>query len=273
MTIQLSPYRYNPVTKTLRFYPDIQVIVNYNQTEQGLNEKQFTWNDNVSLSMRKEMFINHAPLRYTVKDEEGEMLIITHSSFEAEIQSFANWKNQKGIRTKVVSTDDAGTNAQDIKNYISSYFSENPNTLYLVLVGDHQQVPAYSYGNSGGEQLWSDTYYGQLLGNDHYPELFVGRFSGTNSADIRTQVERTLEYEKSPKSGDWMEKAAGVGSHEGAGYGNLGLADWDHLRQIRTKLMSFGYTTVHEFYEGSQGGEDAPGDPTVQMLKRHLTRE
>jgi gingipain R len=64
-----------------------------------------------------------------------------------------------------------------------------------------------------------------------------------------------------------MEKAAGIGSNEGDGYGNLGLADWDHLRQIRTKLMDFGYTTVHEFYEGSHGVEDAAGDPSVAMLQ------
>lgn len=267
LTIQLSPFQYNPVTKSLRLFQELIVVVSYNTNDEGINEKSFTWNDAVSKQMRTNMFLNKKDLRYTVKDEEGEMLIITHPDFENEIMPFANWKNQKGIRTTVVNTDVAGTNAANIKSFVSSYFNENPNTLYLVLVGDHQQIPAYSYGNSWGEQLWSDSYYGQILGDDFYPELFVGRLSGQNAAEIRTQVNRTLEYEKTPKAGDWMEKAAGVGSHEGAGYGNLGLADWDHLRQIRTKLMDFGYTTVHEFYEGSQGGEDAPGDPTVEMLQ------
>lgn len=267
LTIQLSPYQYNPITKKLVLYQELTVVVSYNKEVEGINEKTFTWNDPISKLMQTSMFLNKKDLRYSVKDEEGEMLIITHPDFENEIMPFANWKNQKGIRTTVVNSDDAGTNAANIKSFIGSYFDENPNTLYLVLVGDHQQIPAHSYGSSGGEQLWSDTYYGQLLGDDHYPELFVGRISGTTSAHIRTQVERTLEYEKLPKEGDWMEKAAGIGSNEGAGYGNLGLADWDHLRQMRTKLMDFGYTTVHEFYEGSQGGEDASGNPTVQMLQ------
>jgi gingipain R len=134
-------------------------------------------------------------------------------------------------------------------------------------VGDHQQIPAHTYGTAGSEQLWSDSYYGQLTGSDYYPELFVGRFSGQNAAEIRTQVNRTLEYEKNPLAGNWMEKAVGIGSDEGAGYGNLGLADWDHMRQIRTKLMAFGYTTVHEFYDGSHGGADAPGNPSAAMLQ------
>lgn len=267
LTIQLCPFRYNPVTKTLRVFEELTVVVSYNFEDKGLNEKSFTWNDVLTEQLRSGMFLNKRDSRYAVKDEEGEMLIIAHSDFESEILPLANWKNQKGIKTTLVTTSTTGTTANEIKSFISDFFVENPNTLYLVLVGDHQQIPAYSYGNIWGEELWSDTYYGQILGDDFYPELFVGRLSGQNANEIRTQVNRTLEYEKSPSPGNWMEKGVGVGSQEGAGYGNLGLADWEHLRQMRSKLMAFGYTTVYEFYEGSQGGEDAPGDPTVQMLQ------
>jgi gingipain R len=267
MTIQVAPYQYNPVTKTLRVYSDIQVTVNYNRAENGLNEMEKKGNDPVSQIVATDFFLNHQELKYTVKNEEGEMLIITTPDLESEITAFANWKNQKGIKTTVVNTTVTGTTAAAIKAYINTFYSSNPNTLYLVLVGDHQQIPAHTYGTAGSEQLWSDSYYGQLTGSDYYPELFVGRFSGQNAAEIRTQVNRTLEYEKNPLAGNWMEKAVGIGSDEGAGYGNLGLADWDHMRQIRTKLMAFGYTTVHEFYDGSHGGADAPGNPSAAMLQ------
>jgi gingipain R len=267
MTIQVAPYQYNPVTKTLRVYSDIQVTVNYNRAENGLNEMEKKGNDPVSQIVATDFFLNHQELKYTVKNEEGEMLIVTTPDLESEITAFANWKNQKGIKTTVVNTTVTGTTAAAIKAYINTFYSTNPNTLYLVLVGDHQQIPAHTYGTAGSEQLWSDSYYGQLTGSDYYPELFVGRFSGQNAAEIRTQVNRTLEYEKNPLAGNWMEKAVGIGSDEGAGYGNLGLADWDHMRQIRTKLMAFGYTTVHEFYDGSHGGADAPGNPSAAMLQ------
>lgn len=267
LNIQIMPYLYNPVTQTLRVYEDIEITILFNKEHQGMNEIEMSWNDNVSQSIRSHMFVNRQDFRYTVKDEEGEMLIITHPDFETEMLPFMHWKNQKGIKTAMVTTNDAGSSSANIKSFIADYFAENPNTLYLVLVGDHNEIPAHSYGNSWGEQLWSDSYYGQLLGSDFYPELFVGRISAENVMHVRTQVQRTLEYEKAPSTGDWMEKAVGVGSNEGEGYGNMGLADWNHLRQIRTKLMDFGYTSVHEFYEGSQGGADAPGNPTVQMLQ------
>ena len=267
MTVQVAPYQYNPVTKVLRLYTDITVTVNYNVEENGLNELKKKWNDPVSQVVSSDFYLNHQELKYTVKNEEGEMLIITSPDLESEITAFANWKNQKGIKTTVVNTSVTGITAAAIKSYINTFYTSNPNTLYLVLVGDHQQIPAHTYGMAGSEQLWSDSYYGQLTGSDYYPELFVGRFSGQNAAQIRTQVNRTLEYEKNPLAGNWMEKAVGIGSDEGAGYGNLGLADWDHMRQMRAKLMAFGYTTVHEFYDGSHGGADASGNPSAAMLQ------
>lgn len=79
-------------------------------------------------------------------------------------------------------------------------------------------------------------------------------------------VDRGLEYEKNPASGNWMTKAIGLGSGEGSGYGDDGEADWQHLRNIRTQLMNFGYTKVHEFYDGSRGGEDASGAPNSSII-------
>ena len=68
-----------------------------------------------------------------------------------------------------------------------------------------------------------------------------------------------------------MTKAIGLASDEGAGYGDDGEADWQHNRNIRTKLMNYGYTTVHEFYDGSHGGADAPGDPTPTIIKPEVS--
>ncbi|MBI3238835.1 MAG: hypothetical protein HYZ43_08375, partial [Flavobacteriia bacterium] len=151
--------------------------------------------------------------------------------------------------------------------YIQNFYASNPDLVYILLVGDHADVPSHTYGVSSGEDLWSDSYYGQLAGgaSDFYPEAFVGRFSGT-SAQIKLMVDRTLEYEKYPAAGDWMEKAIGLGSGEGAGIGDNGEADWQHLRNIRTRLMSYGYTTVYEFYDGSRGGDDASGDPNSTII-------
>lgn len=274
VTVTVNPYQYNPVTKVLRVYNNLVARVLVNAGVQGENELFFTSKINDAFSS---IYLNHyinaqAALnsRYTPLEESGDLLIITTDLFADLLQPLVDWKIQKGIKTTVVTTATTGTNDTDIKAYIQAAYTLNPNLLYVILAGDHQHVPSHTYGSSGWEQLWSDSYYAQLSGSDYYPELFVGRLSAQSTTDMTIQINRTLEYEKNPASGDWMTNAIGLGSDEGAGYGNDGEADWQHLRNIRTILQNFGYNTVYEFYDGSHGGEDAAGSPTQAMINNAI---
>lgn len=270
VTVTFYPYQYNPVTKKLRVYHTISVQVVANPSEAGENELSVSNNDNVAfMKVYENHFINGDQYtnKYSPLEEEGEMLIITDPAYTETLAPFVDWKTRKGIKTTVVTTDDAGSTDTEIKAYISSFYSGNPNLMYVLLAGDHQQVPSHTYGTSGWEELWSDSYYGQLVGasNDYYPEVFIGRFSAASATQLEVMINRTLEYEKSA-SGDWMTKAIGLASDEGAGYGDDGEADWQHARNIRTKLLNFGYTEVYEFYDGSHGGADASGSPSAATI-------
>jgi len=267
-TISISPYQYNPVTKVLRVYQNVQANVIINDNETGENELQSDYNQSdVFNTVYENQYLNTSVVfgRYTTVEEEGDMLVISKDAFIDEIQPFVDWKNQSGIKTTVVGISTTGSTDTQIKTYIENFYAENPDLVYILLVGDHGDVPSHTYGSSGGEELWSDTYYGQLTGNDYYPEAFVGRFSGYGP-QITTMVNRTLEYEKTPIAGDWMTRAIGLASDEGQGIGNDGEPDWQHSRNMRTVLMNYGYTTVHEFYDGSHGGADASGDPTPTII-------
>lgn len=262
--VEVSPYQYNPVTKQLFVYKNIHIRVTYNEQIQGLNELNGQ-SDPVMKSLQQKVVINPSTQKYTQMGESGSMLVISAPGLMNAVTPLVNWKNQKGIRTELVSTATTGTNDVNILAYIQNYYAAHPELTYILLVGDHADVPAHTYGISAGENLYSDSYYGQLTGSDFYPEVFVGRFSGTE-ANITTMVNRTLEYEKNPMAGDWMEHAIGLGSNQGDGYGDDGEADWQHLRNIRTVLMNYGYTDVAELYDGSHGGNDANGDPNPTII-------
>ena len=270
VTIHVHPFQYNPATKVLRVYHNVEVEVVTNSGEAGISEISGTApSKDPFKQIYYQHYLNASAVfgKYTPVEEDGQMLIIAKDSYIDEIQPLANWKTQKGIKTTVVGTSTAGSTDTQIKSYIENFYASNSDLVYILLVGDHADVPSHTYGTSGWEELWSDSYYGQLAGgnNDYYPEAFVGRFSG-NANNIKTMVERTLEYEKTPASGDWMTRAIGLASDEGAGNGDEGEADWQHARNNRTKLMNFGYTEVHEFYDGSHGGEDAPGNPSPTII-------
>lgn len=264
VVIEVSPYQYNPVTKQLIVYRNIHVKLKTNTAITGVNELSGN-SDPIMQSVQQQLVLNPKAEKYTPMEEAGSMLVIAAPTLMEEIAPLVNWKNQKGIRSVLVSTAATGTTDSDILTYIQNYYSTHPELTYILLVGDHDDIPAHTYGMSGGENLFSDSYYGQLTGSDYYPEVFIGRFSGS-AANITTMVDRTLEYEKNPMAGDWMEKAIGLGSDEGAGFGDDGEADWQHLRNIRTVLMTYGYTEVSEFYDGSHGGSDASGSPSSGII-------
>ncbi len=271
-TISFYPFQYNPVTKKLRVYKNISIRVITNQNEAGTNEKNnsIIEKNGIFPSIYRNLYLNNST-NYVPLQEEGEMLIIAPVEYVSTLQPFINWKSEKGIKTTLATLSQTGTSPQSIKSYIQNFYQANPNLVYIQLVGDHEQLQSYSYGLVGNEQLWSDSYYGQLEGADFFPELLVGRFSGS-IVNVETMISRTLEYETNPLDGNWMSNAIGIGSDEGNGYGDDGEADWQHLRNIGTKLTTYGYATIHEFYDGTHGFNDLPNSPTPAMISTAINQ-
>lgn len=268
-TIVVSPFAYNPVTRILRVYHQLTVEVvsagtstNNVLVRQGLPEKTET----EFAKIYSRHFLNYENgSRYTPLEEQGNMLIICYGPFMAEMQEFIDWKRTIGIPTEIIDVATIGASSSAIKTYVADYYATNGLT-YLLLVGDNAQVPTITTGSIGGP---SDPAYGYIVGNDHYPDVFVGRFSAENATQVQTQVIRTLEYEQNPDiSIDWFSKGAAIGSDQGPGDDNE--YDYQHQRNIRTDLMGFTYTAVAELYDGSQGGEDLPGNPNSTSVANEV---
>jgi hypothetical protein len=135
-----------------------------------------------------------------------------------------------------------GNTTTNIQNYIQNYYDDTNNNLaWVLLVGDYQEVVTPSA--SGGA---SDPTYAKVAGGDSYPDIFVGRFSAENIAQVETQVERTIEYEKTQHGDSWLHKGTGIASTEGPGH--QGEYDNEHMGYIRDDLLAFTYTEVDEFY-------------------------
>lgn len=137
----------------------------------------------------------------------------------------------------------------------------------MLLVGDAPQIPTNQGSGLGGP---SDNAYGYLAGNDHYADVFVGRFSAENVAQVQTQVSRTITYEKNPQfpSDDWFKTVMGIAS--ALGPGDDEEYDYQHIRNQQTQLLGYTYTVNPELFDGSQGGNDATGDPTPAMVSTEV---
>ncbi len=272
VAIHATPFQYNPITKVLRVYSKIAFTVEVDEKLTGINEV-INSNEVITTPFQNGLarhFINASNLKYTPLEETGSLLIICDNALLSNMESFVNWKIKKGIPTEMVAISEVGNSESQIMSYVQDYYNNNPELTFLLLVGDHGQINTYNAGWTGQETKWSDAQYGLLSGNDHYPEIFVGRFSANNASELQTMLDRNNEYEISPINGDWYLKAIGLGSDEGAGYGDDGEADWQHLRNIRTALLNYGFTDVYEFYDGSHGGNDDGGSPNSSEISAKI---
>lgn len=264
-TIIVYPFQYNPVAKILRVYHHLEIeLVKKDDIGENMlirkNELEAVNNEFNKIYQRQ--FLNAGLTRYDPLDEEGCMLIISYGDFIPVVQELADWKIQTGIETEIVNVADVGLNSNDIKDYIADYY-DNHDLAYVLLVGDASQVPpAYANGDS-------DNKYTYLAGMDHYPDIFIGRFSAETSDHVQVQVDRTLEYEKNPyMDTDWFSKGMGIASNQGPG--DEGEYDYEHIRNIHDDLLGFTYASCSELFDGSQGGLDEPGNPTPTMVASDL---
>jgi len=270
--VLVYPFQYNPVTKTLRVHYNIAVEVK-KCGEEGINQKHrnkpLNTVDIDFNAIYSDHFINSDfySSKYDPVEEEGSMLVISYGSYMDAMQPYVEWKNQKGIYTEIIDIADIGNDTSNINPYIrDKYFNEN--LKFVLLVGDYFHITSPIVGQSpGNNEGGADNLYGYIEGNDHYSEVIIGRFSAESVADVETQVERSIYYEKEITEADtWLNKGLGMASNdEMVNY--QGYHDWDHIREvIRADLMEYTYVDIDEFYDGTHGGEDLPGDPTAQMV-------
>ena len=254
--IMVRPFAYNPVTKTLRVYTDMTIAVT-KVSDNGENQKAARKSNTIKATAETKAaygrrFINFsaASKDYPFITDNGEMLIICPEQYMAGMQPLVDWKNKSGRPTTMVSVAQAGGNVDtQIKSYINNLYNDPAhNLVYVLFVGDYADLTPHVLGNER-----SDSWFGQLEGTDHYPEVFIGRFSVENDAHVATHVNKVIGYERDVQAGiTWGDKGMGIGYY-GAGSGHYGEDDYQHIDLIRDTLMHYTYSTITEHHGGSGG--------------------
>jgi hypothetical protein len=187
-------------------------------------------------------FLNWSAGRFAVVPETGRMLVITADAFHDAMLPFVEWKNQKGIPTRMVDVSTIGNSEAQIDAAIDEAYGTE-GIAFVLLVGDAEQV-ATAHAAGGA----SDPTYALTAGDDSYPDLLIGRFSAESPPDLETQIARTIAYERDPAAGaDWYHRGTGIASAEGPG--DNGELDFEHAELIRSNLLGYTYTQVDPIYD------------------------
>ena len=266
------PFAYNPISKTLRVYYNMTVEM-YADGQQGENiidrrSTTVTMDPEIK-TMYERQFINfnEGLSKYTPMVETGDLLIICHDAFMSAMQPFVNWKKQIGRHTTMVGTSTAGTTTTAIQAYIQNQYNANPNLTHVLLVGDVGQIPGINFTAGSGWNGYSgksDNMYGQVVGNDLYNDIIIGRFSAETEAHVTTQVNKVIYYERDINASDtWLTFGDGLGNNDGPGH--FGEYDWQHIENIRQDLLTYNYTTVYQDYPGVSGYSSS-----ATVLSQHI---
>ena len=227
--LQFSPVSYNPVRGELVVCREATVTVQYVGADEKASKDLFNRYCSPMFGAGTGVFNNlypkavrtSAPVRY---------LIVAHSMFRGYLDEFVNWKRRKGFITDVVYTDDpsVGTTSTSIAAYVKSQYDNatatNPAPTYLVLVGDHEQIPAFSAQvTSPSSDHITDLYYATWTTGDHIPDCYYGRFSAQTVAQLTPQIEKTLMYEQYTFSDpSFLDRAVMVAGVDGGTSGDNG---------------------------------------------------
>ncbi|MBO4328659.1 MAG: T9SS type A sorting domain-containing protein [Bacteroidales bacterium] len=268
------PFAYNPATHTLRVYYDLTVEL-YDDFAVGQNTMTRTSNtvkmDNEFKSIYEHRFINFqaAMNRYTPINENGHLLIICHDAFMDAMQPYVAWKKQIGIPTTMVGTSVTGITPEALMSYIQQQFAQDPSIAHILLVGDSQHINGYyaNYPNYAGR---SDNWYGQLVGDDRYNDVIVGRFSAETADHVTTQVNKVIQYERDINASDtWLTTGTGVATTAGSG-GHFNEDDWQHVDNLRTDLLGYHYSEVYRDYP-TGGGASSNASTLSQHINNGLS--
>ena len=245
IAIRVSPFAYNHTTQKIRVYEEIVIKIFADGTDSinSLNTRNSKITKDFEQIYQKQ-FINysHEKNRYNPISEQGSLLVICYPDFMEAMKPYVQWKKQKGIPTVMIPVTEAGSTGTQIQSFIQKYFNENPNLSYIQLVGDATQVPTINYSSYS-----SDPTYVMLVGSDSYPDAYIGRFSAENVAHVKTQVERTIHYERDLDDGKWLSKAMGIAGNEPGGH--YGEKDFQHIEKIRKLLLTGNYESADQFYQ------------------------
>ena len=229
--LQFSPIRYNPVRGQLIVCRHAVVTVRYIEADREASTSLFNRYHSPAFSMGN-MVMNNlypksvrttAPIRY---------LIVAHSSFRGQLDNFVQWKRRKGYLTDIVYTDTPGVGATttSISSYLQSQYTNataaNPAPTYLLIVGDHEQVPAFN-GTTATDHI-TDLYYISWTSGDNIPDCYCGRFSAQNVSQLTPQIEKTLMYEQYTfNDPSFLDRAVLVAGVDGGNSGDYGYTHAD----------------------------------------------
>ncbi|MFH1038403.1 MAG: C25 family cysteine peptidase [PVC group bacterium] len=146
-----------------------------------------------------------------------DYLIVVPDELKPAIEPLVEWKQKKGLRTRIIELSEIGDDPgfEEISASIKSLHEKSLTPItYLLLAGDAEDIPPHYRPDDTGKDLYytdglvvSDIFYG-IMGDGPFPEIHVGRLPARTPEELEVMVQKILDYEKYPGNTgcDWFSR-------------------------------------------------------------------
>jgi len=125
----------------------------------------------------------------------GSFLFIYPAAMADSIAALVEQKRERGFHVTEMTTESIGDDCWEFRGAIGNWHSavEARGDAYCLLVGDHEDIPLCTVLD--GETIYTDDTYASPSSPDLHEEIFVGRLSVNDAAELATMVRKILAYE------------------------------------------------------------------------------
>tara|TARA_B100000378_G_scaffold70858_2_gene54104 strand:+ start:4035 stop:7214 length:3180 start_codon:yes stop_codon:yes gene_type:complete len=210
----------------------------------------------IPLAFTNMVTTNYNILPSQINPQRGSYMIIAPDGVSSYLADFVAFKNSQGFDVYVVPLSNAGDTADDIKTTISNQLMEDPMLEYVLLIGDvdgFAEIPSFYFGP---ENDVTDQEYTHILGDDHIPDIFIGRLSIDSLSDLAVIMSKTIQYARDPLAYDesWLDRGLIVAGNYSNTYPIPITPKWTSY-WLRDELLDYGYSQIDTvFYPPVQQG-------------------
>ena len=233
--LEICPFQYNPARKQLTCHwkvrlhiPMSRSIVNGGVLSDMCSKTILTPPQTIQQAPSRQNIQKEGNVYYPTDlsgSSSADYLIITPEIFyeNERVRELASWRAEyNGFDVAVVNIPDIyrqfGDGDVGIRNFVQHVYdqwtapsSSDGHVAYALLVGDVEYVPIHITDYSStfrykSEGMATDNWYACVSGEDHLPDIMLGRLSVKNTHELGIFIDKIIQYEKNPNRGDWLKR-------------------------------------------------------------------
>ena len=213
VTVSITPFQYNPVTKDLVVYTNVELAVEFEGGNGHFGEDRLRspyWDPILAAELlnydQLPIIDYEARMQEWLRDDKtgAEYLIITpnNDAWAEYANQLKEYRTRQGILTEVYRLDEMpATSTSQMKSWFhNAYNTWEIAPVAVCLLGDHgtnmgQYIPAEIVTHPYEGTCITDNRYADAVGNDNLPDMVFSRLIAETPDQLPVFVGKQIEYE------------------------------------------------------------------------------